>query len=159
MLEPCLDNQYLANHVGLLTQSFRKVTKTELAIDQFIDQDVAWELAKSLFYAPYMVVSHNTDPDPIFNYGNQTALKLFEMNWQELTSLPSRQSAAPIEQIERSLLLKTVSEQGYIDNYSGVRISKTGKRFLLQNAIVWNLIDDQGVYRGQAAVCHHWNFI
>jgi len=52
-----------------------------------------------------------------------------------------------------------VSEQGYIDNYSGVRISKTGKRFLLQNAIAWNLIDAQGGYRGQAAVCHHWNFI
>jgi hypothetical protein len=159
MLEPSLNNQYLADHVGLMIQSFKKLTNTELLIKQSIDQDSAWELAKSLFYAPCMVVSHNTDPDPIFNYGNQTALRLFEMNWQELTSLPSRQSAAAIEQVERSLLLKTVSEQGYIDNYSGVRISKTGKRFRLQKAIVWNLIDAQGEYRGQAAVCHHWNFI
>jgi hypothetical protein len=159
MLEPSSDNQYLADHIRLLTQSFKNFTNKELPIEHLVGKEGAWELAKCLFYAPCMVVSHNTEPDPIFNYGNQTALKLFELNWQELTSLPSRQSAAAIEQVERSLLLKTVSEQGYIDNYSGVRISKTGKRFLLQNAIVWNLIDDLGKYRGQAAVCYHWNFI
>ncbi len=159
MLEPSSDNQYLADHVGLLTQSFKNLTNTELLIEHSGEQEGVWELAKRLFYAPCMVVSHNTDPDPIFNYGNQTALKLFELSWQELTNLPSRHSASAIEQVERSLLLKTVSEQGYIDNYSGVRISKTGKRFLLQNAIVWNLIDAQGKYRGQAAVCHHWNFM
>jgi hypothetical protein len=32
-----------------------------------------------------------------------------------------------------------------------VRISSTGKRFLIKEAIVWNLVDDKGDYQGQAA--------
>jgi len=48
-------------------------------------------------------------------------------------------------------LLAEVTEQGYIDHYEGVRLSKTGKRFLIKNAVVWNLLDDDGGYKGQAA--------
>ncbi|AFY74029.1 MEKHLA domain-containing protein [Synechococcus sp. PCC 7502] len=155
MGEPSSDNYYLTDHVELLRLSFKRLIGKEFFSAAISDQD----LAKSIFYAPFMLLSHNTAPDPIFNYGNQTALHLFEMTWQELTKLPSRQSAEPILQEERSLLLKTVSEQGYINNYSGVRISKSGKRFLLQNAIVWNLIDAQGVYYGQAAICDQWDFL
>jgi len=151
MSEPSLDNQYLADHIWLLAQSFRKYIGKELMGSQ--------NVGKSIFDAPFMLVSHDTGADPIFNYGNQTALNLFEMNWQEFTSISSRQSAEPIARSERSLLLKTVSEQGYIENYSGVRISKSGKRFLLQNAIVWNLVDDQNIYHGQAAICYDWNFL
>ena len=153
-LEPSLGNKYFADHIWLLAQSFRKLLGKELLKSQD-PQD----LAKAIFYAPFMLLSHNTELDPIFTYGNQTALRLFELNWQELTTMPSRQSAEPMLQYDRSLFLKTVSEQGYIDNYKGVRISKSGKKFLLQNAIVWNLVDDQNIYHGQAAICYDWDFI
>ena len=112
---------------------------------------------RALFEAPYGVVSHDTADDPIFNYGNQTALSIFEMNWLEFTSLASRKSAEPVNQAERKRLLAKVSRDGFIDNYRGVRISSTGNRFLIEDATVWNLVDNQGVCRGQAAVFYKWS--
>ncbi|MFI3122781.1 MAG: MEKHLA domain-containing protein [Methylococcales bacterium] len=52
-----------------------------------------------------------------------------------------------------------VTADGFIDNYQGVRISKTGKRFKISNAIVWNLVDDNGIYQGQAACFSDWEFL
>ena len=52
-----------------------------------------------------------------------------------------------------------VSAHGYIDDYVGVRISASGKRFLIEDAIVWNLIDGQGAYHGQAAVFKKWTYL
>jgi hypothetical protein len=56
-------------------------------------------------------------------------------------------------------LLAAVTENGYIDNYEGVRISRTGKRFLIRHAVVWNLWDNNGSYRGQAACFDQWKFL
>ncbi|MEM9218193.1 MAG: MEKHLA domain-containing protein [Cyanobacteria bacterium P01_F01_bin.150] len=119
--------------------------------------DVAF--AKDLFYAPFVVVSHNTDADPVFNYGNQAALSLFELNWDEFTTLPSRQSAEPPNREERSHLLHAVTTQGYIQGYQGIRISKTGKRFRIEDVTVWNMLDDQGNYHGQAAIYSKWTYL
>ena len=47
--------------------------------------------------------------------------------------------------------LDRVNAQGFIDDYAGIRISAKGRRFRIGNAIVWNLIDADGVRRGQAA--------
>ena len=41
---------------------------------------------------------------------------------------------------ERARLLETVARRGFIDDYSGVRISKTGRRFRIIRATVWNLL-------------------
>ena len=57
---------------------------------------------------------------------------------------------------ERSALLRRVTEQGYIDDYQGVRIARDGSRFLIHRATVWNLIDDTGRYHGQAAYFSTW---
>lgn len=78
-------------------------------------------------------------------------MQLFEMSWDEFTRLPSRKSAESPNQEERSRHLALVKKNGFIDHYSGVRISSRGKRFLIENAVVWNLIDTGGNYRGQAA--------
>lgn len=112
---------------------------------------------QTLFNAPFAVLSHGTESDPVFNYGNQTALDLFEVEWDDFVKLPSRFSAEEQNRDERERLLARVTEFGYIDDYRGVRISSTGKRFLVEDAIVWNMIDEQGVYRGQAAVLYKWS--
>ena len=39
--------------------------------------------------APFCVLAHNTDPDPVFIYGNKTAQTCFEYTWAELTTLRS----------------------------------------------------------------------
>jgi hypothetical protein len=102
---------------------------------------------------------HGVEDDPVFNYANQTALELFEMSWEQFTILPSRHSAEPASREERARLLAQVSNHGYIDNYAGVRISSSGRRFLIEDAVVWNLIDDRGSYHGQAAVFDKWSYL
>ena len=101
---------------------------------------------------------HTTNPlsDPILNYGNKTVLSLFEVSWKELIQMPSRLTAEPHEREERAELMRRVSKNGYIDDYTGIRISKSGKRFLIEQATVWNLIDSQGTYKGQAAIFSDW---
>ena len=115
--------------------------------------------AEQLFHAPFAIASHDTASDPVFNYANLKALELFELNWQALLLLPSRLSAELVNQAERESLLAEVTQKGYIDHYEGIRISSTGKRFLIQNATVWNLHDDDGTYKGQAARFEKWDFI
>ena len=114
------------------------------------------EQAQALFEAPQVVVSHGTQADPILNYGNQTALKLWEMELSQFVQTPSRLTAEPMHRDERAQLLERTTRDGYVDDYRGVRISSTGRRFLIEQAIVWNLIDASGTYQGQAATFAHW---
>ncbi|WP_245662969.1 MEKHLA domain-containing protein [Endozoicomonas arenosclerae] len=117
------------------------------------------ELGKKLYEHSSVLLSHGTENDPVFCYGNQTAQSLFEMDWSTLTQLPSRHSAEQPNREERARLLKEVTENGFISNYSGVRISSTGRRFMIEQALVWNLYDAQGEYKGQAATFSDWTFL
>ena len=153
--EPDEQNLYLAEHVNVLRESFRYYLGRDL-IDPTLSEVAA---AREAFFAPFVLLSHGTAADPIFNYGNKTALALFEMSWQELTVLPSRKSAELPNRIERARLLNEVSSKGCIEDYSGVRISKSGKRFAIAQATVWNLIDKNGGYYGQAAVFCDWKYL
>ncbi|RMF24501.1 MAG: MEKHLA domain-containing protein [Cyanobacteria bacterium J083] len=117
------------------------------------------EQAKNLYYSRFVVVSHGTELDPILNYGNQTALQLWEMNWEQFSQTPSRLTAEPINRQAREKMLKQANQQGYITDYQGVRISRTGKRFLIKQAIVWQLIDNNGKPQGQAATFSNWRYL
>jgi hypothetical protein len=150
-----MDTATLTAHLQLLHSSFRHYVGCDLG-------GMAWageSTARALDQAPFVLLSHNTAADPVFTYGNQTALTLFAMDWATLTQLPSRYSAEPLAREEREHLLQTVNRQGYIDNYAGVRIASTGQRFLISKAIVWNLRDVQGNYSGQAAYFTNWQFL
>jgi hypothetical protein len=57
---------------------------------------------------------------------------------------------------ERARLLERTLRDGYVDDYAGIRISSTGKRFRIEQAIVWNLVDAAGIRHGQAATFDHW---
>lgn len=146
--KPCPQNGYLSAHAELLISSYQHWTGKLL-----LQQDLSGvEKYRALFLAPFGVVSHGTEDDPVFNYANQTALDVFEMNWSEFTHLASRKSAEPVNRSEREQLMTRVTQYGFIDDYRGIRISATGKRFMIEEATVWNVIDEQGVYFGQAAV-------
>ena len=112
--------------------------------------------AQALFEAPFAVVSHGIQEDPIFNYSNKIALELWSMTWEEFTQTPSRLSAEPINREERQAMLQKAKQQGYIDDYRGVRISSTGRRFLIEKAIIWNLVNSSGIKSGQAATFIQW---
>ena len=147
-----LDSPFLFEHVALLRGSYRHWTGKALLEGELSPVDAV----RALYEAPFAVVSHDAQPDPVFSYGNRQALQLFDMAWDEFTALPSRLSAEPVNQKERYRLLAQVSTRGYSDDYAGIRISKTGRRFMIRAATVWNLIDGEGRYRGQAAVIREW---
>jgi predicted DCC family thiol-disulfide oxidoreductase YuxK len=140
-------------HSQYLIDSFQHWTGRSLLPHQAVTPE---EQAKQLFDAPFAIVSHGIQADPIFNYGNQTALELWEFPWNEFTQLPSRLSAEPIAQEERDRVLTSLKTQGYISNYRGIRISRSGKRFWIEDVILWNVITPTGEALGQAATFSHW---
>lgn len=145
MNEPAADNLFQADYAMLLLDSYRRLTGRDLLPPQASS-------AQALYHAPFVLLSHDAATDPRFVYANLAAQARFEMPWREIVGMPSRYSAEAPERAERQRLLERVSRQGYIDDYCGVRIARSGRRFLVRNASVWNLIG--GV--GQAAAFAQW---
>ncbi len=152
---PSSANQYLVTHINRLCDCFEQFTGQPLI--RAFESDEA--RAKALFHAPFALLSHNMAEDPILTYANLTALQLFELSWDELQVMPSRYTAKPVDRQARQALLEAVNAQGYSANYRGIRISKTGREFEINQAIVWNLIDSSGQYQGQAATFAEWQFL
>ena len=145
---------FLIVHTACLARSLKHWTGRELAPG--VSDPL--ELARKVFEAPFVLVSHGTELDPVLNYGNRAALALWEMAWAELTRTPSRLTAEAPNREERARLLAAVTQHGYIDDYSGVRISKTGRRFRIARAMVWNLLSADSRPCGQAAMFDGWEF-
>lgn len=151
---PNVENDYYQAHLMLLTDSFQRLLGRPL-----IEVENRSKLGQTLFEADFALLSHDIDDDPRFNYANRTALNLFALTWPEMVGMPSRYSAEPLARNAREALLDEVSRNGYITDYSGVRIAKTGQRFVIENAIVWNIYDQQGCYYGQAACFKDWRML
>jgi hypothetical protein len=117
------------------------------------------EQAERVFTCPLVVVSHGLEEDPILNYGNRTALDLWEMEWEQFTHTPSRLTAEPVNRRERERMLERARTQGYIADYRGIRISGSGKRFLVDPATVWNVRQPDGTPVGQAATFARWMYL
>lgn len=150
-----VDLGFLQLQTQLLCQSYFHWTGKCL-----IDGDVSQpEAVEALFEADFAVLSHDMQNDPVFNYANRSAMHLFGMDWLEITHTPSRYSAEPMLQEARASFLERVAQFGYVDDYSGIRIAKNGRRFLIKHAIVWNLIDAKGELKGQAAVIRDWDWL
>ncbi len=146
---------FVVAHTAFLARSLKHWTGREL-VSGVSDP---LELAQKVFEAPFVLVSHDTEPDPVLNYGNRTAQVLWEMPWAELTRTPSRLTAEAPNREERARLLAAVAQRGFIDDYSGVRISKTGRRFRITRATVWNLLTPDGRPCGQAAMFDRWEYL
>lgn len=147
---PSIANSFAAEQAELLLKSFQRLTGRSLIPDGLIGE----QRYKALFDLKYPVLSHNAEGDPKLNYSNAVGMEQFEISWDELIKLPSRYTAEPQIQEERDRLLRAVTENGFIDDYQGVRVSAEGNRFFVEDAIVWNIVDDAGNYFGQAAVLY-----
>lgn len=117
------------------------MSSTKANVYQSLTVPTTLQLAEAAYKGPFVLVSHNTDADPLFNYCNRVASHLWELPWDEFIGLPSRKSAEAIQgiQSDRNTALATALEAGYFDGYEGWRVSASGKRFLLQKAILWNV--------------------
>jgi MEKHLA domain len=139
----------------LLLNSFRHWTGREL-LERAGDRA---SQAHALFLSSFVVVSHGMEADPLLNYGNQVALELWEMTWEDLTRTPSRLTAEPMNRAERESMLKQAKTNGYLDTYRGVRITSRGRRFLVENALIWNVVDAEARRVGQAATFSRWTWL
>ena len=152
MHEPNESNDFQADHAWLLLDSYRRLTGRNL----LPPGRSAEAMARDPYFAPFVVLSHDTAADPVFTYANLTAQRIFAMCWREIVGLHSRFSAEPMAREERQRLLELVASQGYMDDYRGVRIASTGKRFEIGHATIWNLIGISGERLGQGATFAEW---
>ncbi|WP_025598469.1 MEKHLA domain-containing protein [Burkholderia sp. WSM2230] len=133
----------------LLASSYERLLKRPLVpVGSGIGNAARWLYDE----APFAVLAHDTSPDPLFVYGNRAAQRRFEYAWDEIVGLPSRLSADAPNRDERQAFLQQVERDGYVQGYRGIRVTKSGKRFWIENATVWQLYDDKGTHRGQAAM-------
>lgn len=157
----------LIAHTELILTSYRRALGSKL-LDDLLDPDVREEeddetftlaresRAKALYEAPFVVVSHGIEENPLFDYANQAAQRMFKLSWPELVGRPSKESAEADAQRERDELLRQVEEKGYYTGYTGTRVDSRGRRLTIQDATVWNLTDEQGNLVGQAATYPRW---
>jgi len=152
---PAGQRDFITRHTACLLASYSHWTGRGLMDASGLPNGIA----TAVFESPMIVASHGSEDDPILNYGNRAAMAWWEMNWEQLTQTPSRLTAELVALEERAALLDEVTRSGYIGNYQGTRISGFGKRFKIEQAVVWNLPDDVGQPCGQAAAFHHWLYL
>ncbi len=134
----------MQGRIALIAASFERLLGRPLVVGH-------GDIVAALWHATDAIVAHGTEADPVFFFGNRRALEIFECDLDSFVRMPSRLSAeAPLRE-ERQALLDRVSANGYIDDYSGVRIAASGRRFRIEGAVVWNLVDERCRYHGQAA--------
>jgi hypothetical protein len=138
-----------ADFFALLTDSYARLLGKTLVP---AGNDAQWLYRD----APFVVLAHSTEADPKFIYANAAAQRCFGYSWDEFLSLPSRLSAEMPDQAARQKLLEQVTRNGFMTGYSGVRVAKSGRRFIIEDGIVWELIDGSGARQGQAATFRSW---
>ena len=133
---------------ALLTGSHLRIVGIPLADTRLSPAEAAHWLYHE---APFGLLAHELSTDPVFRYANLTAQRVFGYDWAEFDGLPSRLSAASPDRAERAHLLDDVMRDGFSNDYRGLRISKSGAQFWIEDATVWNLVNEDNELRGQAA--------
>ncbi len=144
----------MINHIQYLLNSYRDALGEELIERKSPEADYF-----TINEANFVVVSHGIEDDPVLNYGNQVALNLWELSFEDFTKTPSHKTAESVNRAMRQEMLNEVMTNDFFANYHGVRISSTGNRFEIQGGIIWNVRDEHGNRIGQAATFKSWEFL
>jgi len=159
---PWFDDGAIARS-AVICKSFRRLLGRDLLEDRADGDGVSTDRyrsrARALWELPVPVLAHSRGDDPAFEYANRAALELFAIDWRNLIGTPSRLSAEPDHREARAEFLRRVARDGFVDDYSGVRITADGRRFLIEAAVVWNLADADGAPAGQAAAIGRWSWL
>ncbi len=111
---------------------------------------------QDLFSSDVAVLAHDNSRDPLLIYANATALRLWERPWEDMIGMPSRYTAEAEARSQRDSALQQAKQGDAFEGYSGVRVSRTGQRFMISNARIWTLWDETGRDCGQAAAFSSW---
>lgn len=148
MPNPATDPDFFA----LLTGSFATLVGRPLVPP---GRDAAWLYGE----APFAVLAHDGGADPCFVYANRTAQACFEYDVDAIVGLPSRLSAEAPEREARQALLDAVARDGFAEGYRGVRVTRSGRRFWIEDGVVWSLRRPDGSVAGQAATFASWRAV
>ena len=93
----------------------------------------------------------------------RAALDLWQTDWATLTAMPSRLTAEPMHREARARFMARTASEGCVTGYEGIRISAAGRRFRIEDAIIWNLDSPVSATgpapAGQAATFARWTFL
>lgn len=128
--------------------SYQKITGQPLPSPQQYSDRIWWLHHE----APYSILAHAGGPDPVFIYANQCALQCFQYSREQILQLPSRLSAATLDQQARQVILDSLAIKGIVQGYTGMRVNSKGEFFPIYDCEIWQLKDDADVLWGQAAL-------
>ena len=114
------------------------------------------DMYELIFNMEMPLLAHDSKEDPLICFANQQALKLWDLKWEEMIGMPSRLTAPMKERENRKSVLKYVMKQKAIEGYQGIRINSRGDKFLINNASIWTIWNQQGSILGQAAIVKEW---
>jgi hypothetical protein len=147
------DENFILSHSELIAGSFKKWLGRYLVPPGLSREETALAMMK----APFVIASTDTQTDPVLNYGNRTALGLWELSWSEFTATPGRHTAEPLEREARAHFMEEEKRNGFGDNYR-VFVSRW-KTFQNQpGPLWWNLIDEDE-NKGQAVMFKEWSYL
>lgn len=134
-----LSTDFYVQHSLLIYESF-----TNNFIEFPIHFSDPVDLVLKLYHAPFIVFSVDNSETPKYNYLNYRAQQAFEINRNNLNNFYLKDSVP--EQLQNNLLgfTKHIRETGKFSNYNGVRMSRGGNQFRLNNAYVWSLLSSDG---------------
>ena len=132
--------------LALLAASYQRLTGTPLCLGD------VWS-------APLAVVAHGTEHPPLFFYANRTGLDLFRMTPAQFIGLSSFKSAEPGHREERTAMFARLEAHDVVHGYRGVRVAADGTQFIIEDAVIWNLVDEAGTRHGQAAAFDRWTML
>ena len=112
--------------------------------------------SQELFAASIAVMAHGVNGDPLLTYANSAALQLWCRQWDEMVGMPSRLTAPSTERKKRATALNSAIQSNAIKGYQGIRINSKGQLFMISNARIWTLWDENETVYGQAAAFSSW---
>jgi hypothetical protein len=153
---PARENDYQAVFVARVADAFARVTGKSLIAEAGLDPAA---LGKSAWLGDFALLTHRGDERATLNYGNRFVLQLWEMDWPSFVATPSGDTAPRNAAAARDLLMEQVAKDNFVTGYAGERISRSGRRFLIQGVTVWRLLDEKGQSFGMAAFFRHFRYL
>ena len=111
---------------------------------------------QELFSSGIGVHQHRVGAVAVGQHWKAAALQLWGRTWADMVGMPSRLTAPDEVRSERRQALQMAQRQEAIRRYGGVRIDRAGRRFMIRNARIWTLWDEEQRSCGQAACFSDW---
>jgi hypothetical protein len=153
---PSEENDYQSAFVTQVVESFARVTGKSLIEEAGLGRD---GLGRKVYFGDFALLCHRGDAQAILNYGNAFTLALWDCDWNTFVSTPSGATAPEQASGSRDLLMKKVNQNNFVTRYSGPRISRAGRLFLIQDVTVWRLIDATGGSFGVGAFFRRYRYL